>query len=87
MISENLTFAGHHIFEGMTSPPMNQITEAYQAGRQSIHDLKRRYNLTTEDFRQPDKVFQILLEKGRKSKVRTKLSNPHTREHIKAKLQ
>jgi hypothetical protein len=64
-------------------PYMRELAEAYGISRQGLHKLMVSNDLTKNDLLNPDYVFQRLLDLGRLSPLRTRLSDPRTRETIK----
>lgn len=67
-------------------PYMRELAEAYGLSRQGLHKLMHRNDLTKLDLLNPDIVFQRLLDLGRLSPLRTRLSNPTTRASITTKI-
>jgi hypothetical protein len=67
-------------------PYLQDLAEAYGLSRQGLHKIMHRNDLTKLDLLNPDIVFQRLLGLGRQSPLRTRLSNPATRETITTKI-
>lgn len=70
-----------------TAPFIRDIARAYGVCRQHAHDLCKRHGLTVEDLRDPEKVFDKLLERGRGCPLRTRLANPVTRAIIREEIE
>jgi len=67
-------------------PTMQTLAEAYQLTRQGLYVALVSNALTRADLADPDYVFQRLLDLGRHSPLRSRLSNPATRETIKTNI-
>lgn len=70
----------------MNAPAINHIAESYSLTRQRLHQIRRQYDLSIGDLLDPEVVFERLLEQAPASRLRTRLSNPGTREAIKQSL-
>lgn len=66
---------------------MHRIAEAYQVSRQRIHVMRRRWALAPEDFRSPEKIFDVLLQNGVAGPVRSRLTDPSVRASIRLALR
>ena len=71
----------------VTTPHMPTIAKCYGIDRTHAYRLRRRHGLTAEQLFDTDFVFSRLLESGRGSPLRTRLSNPATRAEIRKALQ
>jgi hypothetical protein len=62
-----------------------QIASAYGVTRQRLHQICEAYALTNSDFREPDRVFERLLE-GYASPLRRRLADYTFRQSIRQTL-
>jgi hypothetical protein len=62
---------------------MIELAKSYGISRQGLYVAMGSNALTRSDLLNPDYVFQRLLDLGRLSPLRTRLSNPATRQTIK----
>jgi len=67
-------------------PTINLISECYDISRQRLHELRRKYSIGRCDLCDPDRLFEILLDKAPASPLRTRLSDPNHRAAIKLLL-
>jgi hypothetical protein len=69
----------------MNGQPTADIAKAYNLTRQRIFQIRKNHDLSVQDFRNPDFVFERLLE-GTASPLRKRLSIPSHRERIRQSL-
>ena len=87
----NLTFA--KIFPRVLThrmqsalPSITAISKAFGISRQTFYDKSRSLGLSKADWLSPEVVFSKMLATGNTSPLRTRLSNPATRETIKTNI-
>lgn len=66
----------------VATPPIKLLAASYGITRQRIHQLRQRHGVPLAAFADPDRLFEHLLQSGRRSRLRSKLSDPATRENI-----
>jgi len=70
-----------------TAPSLKRLASAYGLSRQGITDLSKRHGIDRETLQQPDEVLVVLLDRGRRSPLRSKLTDPATRAAISSQIQ
>jgi len=87
----NLTFAKLNcklLTHRMQSPlpSITAISKAFGISRQTFYDKSSSLGLSKADWLSPEVVFSKMLATGNTSPLRTRLSNPATRETIKTNI-
>jgi hypothetical protein len=67
-------------------PYIQDLADAYGVSRQGLYGVMESNALTRAELLDPDYVFQRLLELGRQSPLRRRLSNPTTRTRIQKQI-
>ena len=70
-----------------TAPTLERLATAYGLSRQGITDLSKRHGIDRETLQQPDALLTVLLDRGNRSPLRTRLTDPSTRNEIASQLQ
>ena len=70
-----------------TAPSLERLATAYGLSRQGITDLAKRHRITRGTLQQPDALLTVLLDRGNRSPLRSRLTDPATRNEIASQLQ
>ena len=65
----------------------SRIGAVYGISGQAVRQLSRRHGIDRETLQQPDKLLTVLLDRGNRSPLRSKLMDPSTRAVITSQLQ
>lgn len=69
-----------------TAPSLERLASAYGLSRQGITDLSKRHGIDRETLTSPDTVLDVLLTKGNRSPLRSRLTDPATRAAIQKRI-
>jgi hypothetical protein len=70
-----------------TAPSLERLATAYGLTRQGITDLSKRHGIDRETLQRPDALLVVLLDRGNRSPLRSKLTDPATRAAIASQIQ
>ena len=70
-----------------TAPSLERLATAYGVSRQGITDGAKRHDLDRQVLADPDALLVVLLDRGNKSRLRSKLVDPSNRAVIARQLQ
>ena len=70
-----------------TAPTLERLATAYGLSRQGITDLSKRHSIERETLADPEALLVVLLDRGRRSQLRSRLVDPATRNEIASQLQ
>ena len=70
-----------------TAPSLERLATAYGLSRQGITDLSKRHGIDRQVLADPEALLVVLLDRGRRSPLRSKLIEPSTRKAIASQLQ
>ena len=70
-----------------TAPSLERLATAYGVSRQGITDVAKRHDLDRQVLADPDALLVVLLDRGNKSRLRSKLVDPSNRAVIARQLQ
>jgi len=74
-----------HFVNGF-KPYIQDLADAYGVSRQGLYCIMESNAFTRSELLNPDHVFHKLLDGGRRSPLRARLSNPTTRARIQTKI-
>ena len=69
-----------------TVPSVSAAAKVYQVSRQGLNQLQHKHAISTAELLTPDRLFEILLERGTASKLRTRLADPEFRRDAAERL-
>lgn len=70
-----------------THPPsISAAAKIYGCSRQNLAALRQVHGISAAELLSPDRLFEILLEKGTASKLRTRLADPEFRRDAAERL-
>ena len=70
-----------------TAPSLERLASAYGLTRQGITDLSKRHSIERQVLADPEALLDVLLDRGNRSPLRSKLTDPSTRAAIASQLQ
>ena len=70
-----------------SAPSLERLATAYGVSRQGITDVAKRHDLDRQVLADPDALLVVLLDRGNRSPLRTRLTDPATRNEIASQLQ
>lgn len=70
-----------------TAPTLERLASAYGLSRQGITDLAKRHDLDRQVLADPEALLTVLLDRGNRSPLRSRLVDPATRNEIASQLQ
>ena len=70
-----------------TAPTFERLATAYGLTRQGITDLSKRHDLDRQVLADPEALLVVLLTKGNRSPLRSRLVDPATRNAIANQIQ
>ena len=70
-----------------TAPSLERLATAYGLSRQGITDVAKRHDLDRQVLADPEALLTVLLDKGNRSPLRSRLTDPSTRSAITSQLQ
>ena len=70
-----------------TAPSLERLATAYGVSRQGITDVAKRHDLDRQVLADPDALLVVLLDRGNRSPLRSRLTDPSTRAAIASQLQ
>ena len=69
-----------------TAPSLERLATAYGLSRQGITDVAKRHDLDRQVLADPEALLVVLLDRGRRSPLRSKLIEPSTRAAIQKQI-
>ncbi len=69
-----------------TAPSLKRLASAYGLSRQGITDVAKRHDLDRQVLADPEALLVVLLDRGRRSPLRSKLIEPSTRAAIQKQI-
>ena len=69
-----------------TAPSLERLATAYGLSRQGITDLSKRHGIDRQVLADPEALLVVLLDRGRRSPLRSKLIEPSTRAAIQKQI-
>lgn len=69
-----------------TAPSLELLASAYGLSRQGITDLSKRHSIERETLADPDELLTLLLDKGNRSPLRSRLTDPAVRAAIQKQI-
>ena len=69
-----------------TAPSLERLATAYGLTRQGISDLSKRHGIDFDTLQQPDALLTVLLDKGNRSPLRSRLTDPALRAAIQKQI-
>ena len=69
-----------------TAPSLERLASAYGLSRQGITDVAKRHDLDRQVLADPEALLVVLLDRGRRSPLRSKLIEPSTRAAIQKQI-
>ena len=69
-----------------TAPSLERLATAYGVSRQGITDVAKRHDLDRQVLADPEALLVVLLDRGRRSPLRSKLIEPATRAAIQKQI-
>lgn len=69
-----------------TAPSLERLASAYGLSRQGITDVAKRHGIDRQVLADPDSLFVVLLDRGRRSPLRSRLTDPSTRAAIQKQI-
>ena len=70
-----------------TAPSLERLATAYGLSRQGITDGAKRHDLDRQVLADPDALLVVLLDRGNRSPLRSRLTDPAARAAIASQLQ
>ena len=70
-----------------SAPSLERLATAYGLSRQGITDVAKRHDLDRQVLADPDALLVVLLDRGNRSPLRSRLTDPSTRAAIASQLQ
>ena len=70
-----------------SSPSFSRIGAVYGISGQAVRQLSIRHGIDCETLQQPDALLTVLLDRGNRSPLRSKLTDPSTRSAIANQIQ
>lgn len=70
----------------VTSPRMIDIARVYRVSRQRIHEMRKTFALAPQDFADPERIFNVLLDHSVACPMRDRLTDPAERARIRNQL-
>ena len=70
-----------------TAPSLERLATAYGLTRQGVTDLSKRHGIERQVLADPEALLTVLLDKGNRSPLRSRLTDPATRNEIASQLQ
>ena len=70
-----------------TAPTLERLASAYGISRQGITDLAKRHDLDRQVLADPEALLVVLLDRGNRSPLRSRLTDPSTRNAIANQIQ
>ena len=67
--------------------PYSHLGAAYGISGQAVRQLAIRHGIGRETLQQPDELLVVLLDRGNRSLLRTRLTDPATRNEIASQIQ
>ena len=65
----------------------SRIGAVYGISGQAVRQLSIRHGIDQETLQQPDALLDVLLDRGNRSPLRSRLTDPATRNEIASQLQ
>ena len=65
----------------------SRIGAAYGISGQAVRQLSIRHGIDCDTLQQPDALLTVLLDRGNRSPLRSRLTDPATRNEIASQLQ
>ena len=69
-----------------TAPSLERLATAYGVSRQGITDLSKRHGIERQVLADPEALLVVLLDRGRRSPLRSRLTDPATRAAIQKQI-
>ena len=65
----------------------SRIGAVYGISGQAVRQLSKRHSIDRETLQQPDKLLTVLLDKGNRSPLRSRLTDPAARAAIQKQIR
>ena len=69
-----------------TAPSLKRLASAYGLSRQGITDVAKRHDLDRQVLADPEALLVVLLDRGRRSPLRSRLVEPAERLRIATEI-
>ena len=69
-----------------TAPSLERLATAYGLTRQGITDVSKRHGIEPQVLADPDALLVVLLDRGNRSPLRSRLTDPATRAAIQKQI-
>ena len=69
-----------------TAPSLERLATAYGLTRQGVTDVAKRHSIDRQVLADPEALLTVLLDRGRRSPLRSKLIEPSTRKAIASQI-
>ena len=70
-----------------TAPSLERLASAYRLSRQGITDVAKRHDLDRQVLADPEALLTVLLDKGNRSQLRSRLTDPAARAAIQKQIR
>ena len=70
-----------------SAPSLERLATAYGVTRQGITDVSKRHGIERQVLADPDKLLDVLLDRGNRSPLRSRLTDPATRAAIQKQIR
>ena len=64
----------------------SHLGAVYGVSGQAVRQLSKRHGIDRETLQQPDALLDVLLDRGRRSPLRSRLTDPATRAAIQKQI-
>ena len=69
-----------------SAPSLERLATAYGVSRQGITDVAKRHDLDRQVLADPEALLVVLLDRGNRSPLRSRLTDPATRAAIQKQI-